>query len=248
MTDKAIPASTLVVMREPDDHAPELLMVTRGRAMAFAGGAVAFPGGRIDVADHRVAEELADELAAWKVAAIRETLEETGIAIGLEPTPPPKLGRNLQGRLHQGADFNALLDESGLSLELSALTPFARWKPAFAHARIFDTIFFVAAAPPGEWWPHPQAGECESAEWAEAAAMLDRIERGEAHAIFPTKRNLERLAQFRSLADALVDAAAYSIETITPWVADIDGEPHVCIPEDRGYPVTSEPLATAFRA
>jgi len=46
----------------------------------------------------------------------------------------------------------------------------------------------------------------------------------------------------------LDDAGAHSLETIVPWIEEIDGEPHVRIPDDRGYPVISEPLATAFRA
>jgi hypothetical protein len=36
------------------------------------------------------------------------------------------------------------------------------------------------------------------------------------------------------------------VTRITPWVAEVDGVPHVCIPEGIGYPVTSEPLATAL--
>jgi hypothetical protein len=30
-------------------------------------------------------------------------------------------------------------------------------------------------------------------------------------------------------------------------VGEVDGVPHVCIPEGIGYPVTSEPLKTALR-
>lgn len=251
MPDAAIPAATLVVLREAAAAPPELLAVTRGRAMAFAGGALAFPGGRIDDADRRLAETLDDGLAAWKVAAIRETLEETAIPVGLDPPPPPDLARKLQQRLHDGADFAALLAQQGLALDLAALTPFARWKPAFAQARIFDTIFFLGAAPGGsdtDWPPLAQPHECESAEWASAQELLDRMEAGTDHAIFPTKRNLERLARFASLADAIADADAFPLDTITPWVEEVGGEPHVCIPDGRGYPVTSEPLATAFRA
>jgi hypothetical protein len=38
------------------------------------------------------------------------------------------------------------------------------------------------------------------------------------------------------------------VRTITPWIeARADGE-HLCIPDDLGYPVTSEPLARAIRA
>src|SRR4029453_3794703 len=103
-------------------------------------------------------------------------------------------------------------------------------------------------APLGDWLPHPQPGECEAAEWASAAKLLDRIERGEASAIFPTRRNLGRLAKHRDLPSAIADAHAHSLETIFPGIEDIGGEPHVRIPEGRGYPVISEPLATAFRA
>ena len=248
MTDTAIPAATIVVMRERGSKPPELLTVTRGRGMAFAGGALAFPGGRIDEADREFAAGFYDPHAAWKLAAIRETVEETAVAVALDPLPSAELAFELQRRLHEGTDFSALLAEHALRPQLEALTPFTRWKPAFAHARIFDTVFFIAAASEGDWHPHPQPGECESAEWATAPDLLERIEAGTAHAIFPTKRNLERLARFGSIAEARTDAHAYSLDTITPWVADIDGEQHVCIPQGRGYPVTSEPLATAFRA
>jgi hypothetical protein len=44
------------------------------------------------------------------------------------------------------------------------------------------------------------------------------------------------------------NARAHSLDTIIPWIEEIEGEAHVRIPDDRGYPVTAEPLATAFRA
>jgi len=78
--------------------------------------------------------------------------------------------------------------------------------------------------------------------------LLDRIALGADHAIFPTKRNLERLARFASIDEARADAALHSLDTIVPWVEQREGEPYVCIPGDRGYPVTGEPLKTAFRA
>jgi hypothetical protein len=109
-------------------------------------------------------------------------------------------------------------------------------------------MFFLAEALPGEWPPHPQPGECTSAEWAGAAALVERIAAGTDHAIFPTKRNIERLARFATIEQARTDAALHPGDTIIPWVADVDGVPHVCIPADRGYPVTSEPLTSAVRA
>jgi 8-oxo-dGTP pyrophosphatase MutT (NUDIX family) len=74
MSDGAIPAATLVVMRERVGAAPELLMVERTARMAFAGGAMVFPGGRIDDADRLLANDFPQPDAAFRLAAIRETL------------------------------------------------------------------------------------------------------------------------------------------------------------------------------
>ena len=247
MSDPAIPAATLVVMRDRANRAPELLMVERTARMAFAGGAMVFPGGRVDAADHALAEAFPEPDAAFRIAAIRETLEESGIPVGLAPEADNAVAAQMQGALHEGARFADLLEAHGLSLRLDALTPFARWKPAFHQSRIFDTLFFIAEAPIGDWRPRPQPGECEAVEWLSASEVLARVADGRASAIFPTIRNLERLAQFDSIAAARADAASHAIETITPWIADFAGEPHLFIPEGVGYPVTREPLASVRR-
>src|ERR1044071_10103023 len=85
MTDEAIPAATLVVVREHGSGAPELLMVERSEGMAFAAGAYVFPGGRIDEADRQLGEQSGIEAAA--IAAIRETIEETAVPAGIKPLP-----------------------------------------------------------------------------------------------------------------------------------------------------------------
>lgn len=241
-TPNAIPAATLVVMRDRPDAAPELLIVERSARMTFAAGALVFPGGRIDADDRALAPS-----DAAKVTAIRETLEESAVAVGLGAVPA-RDGPMLQAALLGGEPFGGLIERLGLSLDLNALIPFARWKPAFAHARIFDTMFYLARAPAGDWHPIPQPGECTVAEWASAADLLTRIEASIASAIFPTRRNLERLAQFADFAGAAADAARWPVATITPRIETRDGAELVCIPRGLGYPVTSEPLATAFRA
>ena len=251
MSDDAIPAATLVVWRDPVpgglSHS-EILVVERSARMAFAAGAIVFPGGRVDEADRKLAAKLGDAEVASKVTAVRETIEETGVIVAVKGEFGPRLGRELQQALIEGADFDELLSLHRLELDLEALTPFARWMPAFKQPRKFDTLFYLAAAPVGEWIPFPQPGECVAAEWARPSALLDSIDRGEASAIFPTKRNLERLAQHDRFGGALADANSHSLETIIPWVEEIAGEQHVSIPEGRGYPVIAEPLATAFRA
>lgn len=247
MSDDAIPAATLVVWRDTG-AGPEILVVERSASMAFAAGAIVFPGGRVDQADYRLAEALGRPGDAAKVSAIRETIEETGVVPAITGPIDRELGLELQSALHRGDDFTGLIEAHGLRIDLDSLTPFARWMPAFKQPRKFDTMFFLAPAPMGDWPPRPQEGECVAAEWASPAELVRRIDHGEASAIFPTKRNLERLAQHATIEAALYDARNHPLDTIIPWVEDIDGEPHVRIPEGRGYPVIAEPLATAFRA
>ncbi len=248
MEQEAIPAATLIVVRDRNASPPQLLMVERSAAMAFAGGAMVFPGGRIDPADRALALGSGESPdAAARIAAIRETLEETGIAVGLAPQPGPALAAMLQDGLIAGQSFAELIEQSELALDLSALIHFARWKPAMRNTRRFDTRFFVACAPRGEWQPRPQAGECEAALWIAADDVLGRIRGGEARAIFPTQRNLERLALYADFESIRSAADAVPVKTITPWIEERGGVEHICIPEDAGYPVTSEPLSSATR-
>jgi 8-oxo-dGTP pyrophosphatase MutT (NUDIX family) len=251
MSDDAIPAATLIVWRDPDPgeaSEPMILIVERSAGMAFAAGAIVFPGGRVDAADYRLAAELGRAEDAGKIAAVRETIEETGVAPALLGAVDADLGRQLQDALQDGAEFGELLADHRLTLDLDSLIPFARWMPAFKQPRKFDTLFFLARAPEGRWQPHPQQGECVAAEWASPSELVLRVGRGDAAAIFPTKRNLERLAEHATFAEAAADARTHRIDTIVPWIEEINGVRHVRIPDGRGYPVTSEPLATAFRA
>lgn len=256
MTAPAIPAATLIVMRDRHGAPPELLMVERAAKLAFAGGAMVFPGGRIDAADEVAAAAFGTPDAAARIAAVRETIEESSVAVGLTPTPDPALTAMLAKQLHDGASFVDLLAAHGLTVDLDQLTPFARWEPAFHQARIFDTLFFIAEAPAGNWVPVPQPGECEAVIWIGAAELLERIAAGHATAIFPTIRNLERLASFATVAEARADALAHPVETISPWIEEVDGVRYLRIPDGLGYPVTREPLdrvsrglpATAFPA
>jgi 8-oxo-dGTP pyrophosphatase MutT (NUDIX family) len=245
MSDEAIPAATLILVRDRPDGPPELLMVERAEGMAFAAGALVFPGGRIDAADREMAAELGTE--AGIVAAIRETIEETAIPGALTPIPSYDGAAELQRGLIGEQPFADLLERLGTALDPSALTPFGRWVPKFHAVRRFDTIFYVAEAPPGEWEPRVIQGECAGAAWVTAAEVLERDRRGEARLIFPTRRNLERLAQHASFAEIRADALAYPVEPVTPWVEERDGEKFITIPSHLGYPVTEERLDGLWR-
>ena len=242
----AIPAATLVLVRDRPDGPPELLIVERAPGMAFAAGALVFPGGRIDEADRALAAGLGGHDPA-RIAAIRETLEETAIPAGLSPLPAPEQALELQQALLEGEDFGALLGQHDLAIDAGALVPFARWLPKFHASRRFDTLFFVARAPEGDWQPSIVPGECSGGFWLEAAEAIAREARGEAQMIFPTRRNLERLALHRDFEAIRADAEAHPIAPITPWVEEVNGERFITIPNGIGYPVTQERLDGLWR-
>lgn len=245
MADEAIPAATLILVRDRTHGPAKLLMVERAEGMAFAAGALVFPGGRIDAADRKFAEEL--DLDPHAVAAIRETIEETAVPVGLAPIPDRETAARLQQELVADMPFATALAEAGCRIDSATLTPFARWVPKFHAVRRFDTLFFVAEGPEGDWEPRVIERECAGAFWLTAAEVLERDRRGEARLIFPTRRTLERLAQHCSFDEIRADALAHAIEPVTPWVEERDGERFITIPSHLGFPVTEERLDGLWR-
>lgn len=240
-----IPAATLVLFRDGPDG-PEHLFVERAAAMVFAGGALVFPGGRIDPGDYELAARyphLDPHDAAARIAAVRETIEEAGIAVGMTADV-----EELRTALAEGVALGPLLDRHGLTLDLDALVPFARWCPNFKETRTFDTRFYLARVAADHAEARVDATENVHLFWATAAEVLRRAEAGEVKIIFPTRRNLERLAMLASFETAAAHAATYPVETITPWIEARDGTQHLCIPGGLGYPVTTEALDKAMRA
>lgn len=251
--DAGRPAATVVIARDRQGGPPELLMVERASSMAFAAGALVFPGGAVDAADHDLAGRLDHGLepdeAAARIAAIRETIEEAGLGIGLTGVVDAAAVLRLRDGLHDGRALGDMLERLGLGVALDALTPFARWHPApFEQARrVFDTRFYIACAPEG------QMASVDTTEnvrlcWSSAADTLAKAAAGEVQLVFPTRRNLERLALHGSHAALVADARAHPVEKVRPWKEERDGELHLCIPDHLGYPVTAEPMRQVRRA
>lgn len=244
LPDGAIPAATLVIMRPSEDGGPdEILMVKRSSNMAFAAGAVVFPGGRVDPDDYLVARQhgFAEDEAdgAARVAALRETLEETGLAVGWPGLADTDL-QEVRQALLRDVLLSDILAARGDRLVLDALVPFARWCPNFKEARTFDTRFYAVAAP-----SHGHELTVEEAEhshifWASAKQTLAMAENGEVSVIFPTRRNLEKLSQADNFEGFSSYSAQFPVELVTPWLEERGGETHLCIPGHLGYPVTSE--------
>ena len=255
-----VPAATVVIFRRaPAGGAPELLMVQRAKAMRFAGGAAVFPGGRIDSADRELAFALSDgrgpdatildpaalEEIAGRIAAIRETLEETGLAIGLDhPVSAADAVKARAMLLAEGRLAN-VISQLGWRLAPGLLVPFARWCPDWDGA--FDTRFYLTDLGTGAVDIAVDATENTRLFWMNAASALREADKGEISVLYPTRRNLERLAQFANFAEARAHAEATPPLVITPQKIERDGEIWLTIPEGLGYPVLGEPLASVKR-
>ncbi len=251
---EGIPAATVVIFRNaPQGGPPQLLMTIRSREMVFAGGMAVFPGGRVDPADFdlgaAVGGPLDPEEAAHQVAVVRETLEETGLVIGLSGEIDAAKARAARNFLQETGELSPVLDHFGWELELDQLVPFARWFPKNENIpRVYDTRFYLADLGTGAVEIEADLSENTHLFWTTAQGALDAAEKGDIKIIFPTRRNLERLAQFDSFAEAKAQAEAIPVRTITPHMGERDGKTWLEIGEDLGYPVTAEPLTTVARS
>ncbi|MGV8995836.1 MAG: NUDIX hydrolase [Parvibaculaceae bacterium] len=147
-------AATLILVRN-DGPQPQVLMGQRHANHKFMPNKFVFPGGRVDPADSRVrpVEDLRDDVTkllmdrmrgtpstnrarALAMAAIRETFEETGLAVGRVIDAPQK---------SKQSDWNAYF-ALGVSPALGALDFVARAITPPYRTRRFDTRFFIADA------------------------------------------------------------------------------------------------------
>lgn len=252
---QGIPAATIIIFRNaPDGGAPEVLMTVRSREMTFAGGMAVFPGGRVDPADYALADTvaaehgLAPDEAAHQIAAVRETLEETGLALGLAGAIDAASAAAARAMLAETGALAPVLAAFGWRLDLAQIVPFARWFPKNENIpRVYDTRFYLADLGTGAVEVSIDAAENTRLFWTTAQGALDAAAEGDIKLIFPTRRNLERLALFASFAEAKAQAEAIPVRTIMPQVVEQDGKPWLTILADAGYPVTGELLETVAR-
>ena len=247
------PAATILLVR--DEPAFEVLMVKRHHQIDFASGALVFPGGKTHDGDHDPAWEFRTlgwgeslpHKRALRIAAIREAYEETGILLARHPDQSPFAGSEVAGaaRADIAADRRPFLDlvtELDLHLDLGALSVFARWVTPAMMPKRFDTWFYIAAAPPDQL-ALCDGWETVDAEWVEPKEALRLAQTGERKVIFPTRMNLQLLAEADDAVDAVVRAQASELVTVEPKVADSPAGKVLVIPENAGYGKVTELLS-----
>lgn len=126
-------------------------------------------------------------------------------------------------------------EEAGIELgDPRTFVPFSRWiTPELVPMR-FDTRFYLAESPPGAE-PSPDRREVDRAEWWSPAKALELYVSGDAELHFPTVKQIEKIAEFESVAAALRAHKGVEIEPILPRVVTTGDDFEILLPGDAGY-------------
>ena len=250
------PAATVIIVRDSEDgQAIDVLMTKRHGNLSFAAGALVFPGGLVEEGDRSTdlqarcqsPGQMDPEPIAFRLAAIRETFEETGLLFAFDAEGwsigerrRTAYAADYQEPLRAGdISFAEFAAKEGLQFALDDFLHFAHWITPQIDPKRFDTQFYLAAAPDG------QNATCDGKEaveivWAKPRYLLDEARQGGLGLMFPTRLNLEVLTPCRSVQQALKLARTRPVVPVMPEVFDRDGEPWAHIPEEAGYGVSQE--------
>jgi 8-oxo-dGTP pyrophosphatase MutT (NUDIX family) len=251
-TTVARPASTILLLRDGAEREIEVFMMVRHHEIEFSSGALVFPGGGVDAGDREIIAR--PELYAggegcdtaglsFRIAAIRETFEESGILLarprGSTSFVDAKRAGDLAGR-HRAAvaerktTFLDVLTESGLVLALDELVPYARWITPEGMPKRYDTWFFLAAAPPDQIGAH-DGRESTDSLWLSPREAVAGGESGRFKLPFPTTRNLIKLGKQPDVRAAIEDAKHSTVVPVMPVLTRLNGGRQLRIPLEAGY-------------
>ena len=115
-------------------------------------------------------------------------------------------------------------EEASLTVDPSALVPFAHWTPPPVAPKRFATWFFLAPAPEGI--VAVDGSEIHEHIWVTPADAMKRRDAGDIELAPPTFVTLHKLSQSDDVATALADAARGPVEFFTTKVMKAStGEP-----------------------
>jgi 8-oxo-dGTP pyrophosphatase MutT (NUDIX family) len=249
------PASTILLLRDGAGAAGgeiEVFMMVRHYEIDFNSGALVFPGGSVDKADQEIidrpelysgGEGLDASALSFRIAAIRETFEESGILLArvsgsnalVDVGRAAAIEAASRAALSGGkTTFAEVLTDNGLRLALDELVPYAHWITPEGMPKRFDTWFFLAAAPPEQVGAH-DGKESTDSIWLPPREALAGGESGRFKLPFPTTRNLIRLGKQPNVKAALDNSRGKAIVTVMPVMTRLNGGRQLRIPLEAGY-------------
>jgi hypothetical protein len=123
----------------------------------------------------------------------------------------------------------------GLILALDKMVNYAHWITPRIVPKVFDTQFFVARAPVDQVALH-DGSESTDSEWLRPEAAVADADAGKRTVVFPTRMNLLKLAQYKSVDEAMATARATTVVTVQPEPMPHPKGRTLKIPVEAGYP------------
>ncbi|MEJ7629499.1 MAG: NUDIX hydrolase [Nocardioidaceae bacterium] len=221
------------------DPRPQVYLLRRHLAMAFAAGMYAFPGGTVDPRDSdRAVAWAGPSPAAWAerlacdeadaralvCAAVRETFEESGVLLAgetaesvVEDTTGDDWESDRAALVDRSLAFADFLAARRLVLRTDLLAAWAHWITPEFEPRRYDTRFFVAALPRGQR-TRDVSGEADTVTWMAAADAVAGVDAEVMVMLPPTYITLQEIAAFSTVEAVWKAAAERVIETVVPGV------------------------------
>lgn len=249
-----VPAATILMLRD-GPKGLEVFMVVRHHQIDFASGALVFPGGKVANSDGEVrsqctgVDNLDDVALSLRVGAIREAFEECGILLARPAGSSELIDGDRLANLEHYRDplakgemtIKEFLDLENLILACETLNHFAHWVTPPMMPKRFDTHFYLACAPADHLALH-DGHESVDSVWIRPQQALSEAKEGTRTVIFPTRLNIEMLAESDSVQQAFDDAANRTIVTVEPWTEKRDDGHYLCIPKEAGYAISEEKM------
>ena len=247
------PASTILLLRDSAAQQDiEVFMMVRHYEIDFNSGALVFPGGSVDKGDREIianadlftgGEELDADALSFRIAAIRETFEESGILLARPKGSKTLIDAPRASAIEAGhrkdlcdgsVSFLKVLSDNELVLALDELIPYAHWITPEGMPKRFDTWFFLAAAPPDQLGTH-DGKESTDSIWVSPREAVAGGESGRFKLPFPTTRNLIKLGKQVRVQAALDDARGKPVVAVMPVMTRLNGGRQLRIPLEAGY-------------
>lgn len=250
-----VPAATILLLR-PSSNSLEVFMVVRHHQIDFASGALVFPGGKADEQDFDKAltplissPNSNDDLRGAEVSAIREAFEECGILLAYDANTKSLItGPRLESLQHYRKALNSgeillkdFLEKENLTLACGELTRFAHWITPPMMPKRFDTHFYLALAPEDHVAVHDGYESVDSV-WIKPADAVAEAHAGTKTIIFPTRLNLEKLAQWKTPEEAIAKSKNADIVSVLPWTEKREDGNYLCITPKAGYAISEEKM------
>lgn len=245
--DELIPAATVMMLRDTE-AGPEVFMVVRHHQIDFASGALVFPGGKVDPADFESglrahcggADAIDDKELALRVASIRESFEECGILLAREKGESDFVSAARLQQLagwrdrfnNRDATMLEFAEAENLEFAVDALGFFAHWITPEMMPKRFDTYFYMARAPQDHIGLHDGSESVDSV-WITAKQALADADAKKRTVIFPTRMNIEKMANYDSVDDALAQCG--DVVTVTPFIEKEGDKSFLRIQPNAGY-------------